>query len=114
MDKAWTWPWVVFFKEVPGLFRISAYSQATGWTIRTAHIGWLRQSSTGIQEGSAENGPGNGKGDLPEDPESEEPLPEEPLPEKPLPERPLPEEPLPEEPLPEKPLPEEEKAQKTP
>ncbi len=26
MDEAWTWPWVVFFKEAPGLYPISAYS----------------------------------------------------------------------------------------
>ncbi|MCP3666855.1 MAG: hypothetical protein GY696_30905 [Gammaproteobacteria bacterium] len=65
MDEAWTWPWVVFFKEAPDLYWISAYSQATGRTIHTAHIRLLRRSSTGIQEGSAENGPGKRKGDLP-------------------------------------------------
>ncbi|MCP3661940.1 MAG: hypothetical protein GY696_05485 [Gammaproteobacteria bacterium] len=69
-------------------------------TIRTAHIGRLRWSPPGIQEGSVESRP-----------ESEEELPEDPLLEEPLTEEPLPEEPLPEEPLPEKPLTEEESAQ---
>ncbi|MCP3664773.1 MAG: hypothetical protein GY696_20145, partial [Gammaproteobacteria bacterium] len=104
MDGAWTWPWVVFFKQAPDLYRISAYSQATGRTTHTAHVGRLRRSPTGIQEGSAREQ----KGELPEDPEPEEPLPERLLPEEPLPKRPLPEEPMPEEPLSE-----EEKTQRT-
>ncbi|MCP3666951.1 MAG: hypothetical protein GY696_31405 [Gammaproteobacteria bacterium] len=106
MDGAWTWPWVVFFKEAPDLYHISAYSRARGQTIRTAHIGRLRQSLLGRQEGSVENRPEVREGELPEEPE-------EPLPEEPLPEELRPEEPLSEEPLPDLLLPEEEEAQIT-
>ncbi|MCP3663661.1 MAG: hypothetical protein GY696_14430 [Gammaproteobacteria bacterium] len=105
MVRAWTWPWVVFFKEAPDLYRISTYSQAKGQTIRIAHVGWLRRSPPGTQEGSVESRP-ESEGELPEEPWQEELLPEEPLPEELLPEKPLQE-----EPSPDKPLPEEEKAQ---
>ncbi|MCP3666890.1 MAG: hypothetical protein GY696_31090 [Gammaproteobacteria bacterium] len=122
MVRTWTWPWVVAFKVAPDLYQIRAYSQAKVQTIRTAHVGQLRRSPPGIQEGSVESRP-ESEEELPEEPWREELLPEEPLPEEPLPEEPLPEEPLPEELLPEellpveplldKPLPEEESVQAT-
>ena len=68
MEGAWTWPWVVVFKEAPGLYRISNYNQAAGRTTRTVHVGRLRRSTTGTQEGSAREQ----KGELPEDLEPEE------------------------------------------
>ena len=95
MEGAWTWPWVVVFKEAPGLYRISNYNQAAGRTTRTVHVGRLRRSTTGTQEGSAREQ----KGELPEDPEPEEPL--------------RTEGPLQEELMPEEPLPEEEEEEKT-